>query len=186
MHRLSNFFTAFLCGFFMIPINIANAEQSDYQQYAQFNSNTLKQFFSNPSSFQNKNNQQNIPQNSPGSNWQQHQHYHNQSQSQQNNRNVIIYFNGYPWGNNYPYYNYNPNYYTYAATQIWVWSAVGEIPRNAVVYQNINGSSVYYCRVNLDNVLFSGVMVPNDGCYVQVGDQSIRYSNYQVLVTLGY
>jgi hypothetical protein len=62
--------------------------------------------------------------------------------------------------------NYNPYYYPYAATQIWVWSAIGEIPRNAVVYQNVNGIAAYSCRVLLNNNIYSGVMVSNDGCYV--------------------
>lgn len=185
MFRLSNFFaTIFIFVILLItPFDCI---------YAQINQQ-LQQFFSNPSAYQNRQNQTNTWHNSQGSNWHQHK-YSQQWQSQQNNQgqqHITVYYNGYPWNASSPYY-YSPYYYSpyyyypYAATQIWVWSAIGEIPQNAVVYQNENGMATYYCRVFLDNNVFSGVMVPNEGCYVQLDDQTIRYTNYQVLVTLGY
>ncbi len=194
MLRLNDFFTTLFIGgiILLTPVNCV---------YAQINQQ-LQQFFANPSAYQNRQNQSNTWQNSQRNRWQQN-NYPQQWQAQQNyqgQQRINVYYNGNPWNATPPYYYspyyyppyynspyyHSPYYYPYPATQIWVWSAIGEIPQNAVVYKNVNGMALYYCRVFLDSNVYSGVMVSNEGCYVQFDDQNVRYSNYQVLVTLGY
>ncbi len=100
------------------------------------------------------------------------------------NQRLVVYINGFPWSLYYPYYY--SYYYPFAATQVWVWSQDGDVPANAIVYQTYNGTDVYYCQVLLDNNTYTGVLVPDTGCYVQIDDQAVVYPTYQVLVSLGY
>ena len=63
-------------------------------------------------------------------------------------------------------YNTNQNVDT---NQVWVAASNGEIPNNAVVYSDENGSTTYYCRGIYNNVLYTGELVPNEACYAQDG-----------------
>ena len=108
------------------------------------------------------------------------QGYHEFHGSRQ--RQITIYISGYPYAASY----FDPYYYPYAASQIWVESQNGALPPNAIVYQTLNGTSTYYCRVYDSSNIYDGVLIPGDACYVQIDDQWIQYSDYQVLVSLGF
>jgi hypothetical protein len=106
--------------------------------------------------------------------------------------------------------NENPGATTQYPNGNWVSANNGYVPSNAVPYatstdasseaygdnaadnyaNNSNGNSnqnntpSYYCRAVSNNQYVEGVLVPNDGCYVQNNAESstTRYGNYQVLV----
>jgi hypothetical protein len=72
--------------------------------------------------------------------------------------------------------------------QSWVSAGNGQVPQGAVVNtddQSTNGP-VYYCQAVYNNQTFSGVLVPNDGCYVQdeANSATIRLTTYEVLVEM--
>lgn len=56
------------------------------------------------------------------------------------------------------------------------------IPNNAVVYQDENGNSGYYCRALFNNQLYYGQFIPNDGCYSQDQGATIRFDKFDILV----
>ncbi len=108
-------------------------------------------------------------------------YYGQSSYHQHPQTHVTIYINGFPWT------FYNPYYYPYAASQIWVNAdEYGDIPPNAIAYQYVNGSTLYYCRIHIDTGIYEGVFVPGDGCYVQLDDETVRFTNFEVLVSMGY
>lgn len=111
----------------------------------------------------------------------------------------------------FPYYDYYeyPNYYYYPytpttvitstphnvvttpstssdtlpANEEWIPVKNGDIPPNAIVNnQDDNGTTTYYCRAKLMNKINYGVLVPNDGCYIQSQSVTMRFTTYDVLV----
>lgn len=106
----------------------------------------------------------------------QQSYYGQQQHNYHQRQNVSVILNVNPW----------IYYYPYAATQIWVWAHYGNIPPNAVAYKYISGNTLYYCRVFLGSGMHNGVFLPGDGCYVQRNDQTELYTEFQVLVTMGY
>jgi hypothetical protein len=67
----------------------------------------------------------------------------------------------------------------------WVSADNGNVPNNAIVYNNTNtnGISTYYCRADYNGQTYYGLLVPNEGCYVQDQTVSIRFNTYDVLVS---
>jgi hypothetical protein len=72
--------------------------------------------------------------------------------------------------------------------QMWVAATNGQVPDGAVVNtSNRSGSNqpTYYCQAVYGSQTLSGVLVPNDGCFVQqvVNGPTIRVTSYNVLVS---
>lgn len=65
----------------------------------------------------------------------------------------------------------------------WVPANNGDMPNNAIAYQDQNGNSGYYCRAMYNNKLYYGELIPNDGCYANDQSVTIHFSDYEVLVT---
>jgi hypothetical protein len=76
---------------------------------------------------------------------------------------------------------------------VWVAAHNGEVPDNAIPYTDDNGqndtdysndNSAYYCRAQYNNEVYDGVLVANEGCYVEdsANAATIRLENYDVLV----
>lgn len=74
----------------------------------------------------------------------------------------------------------------------WVDAHDGELPDNAVPYTDANDlesdsgestGNVFYCRGVYNNEIYDGILVPDEGCYVddRVNAATIRLQNYQVL-----
>jgi len=55
------------------------------------------------------------------------------------------------------------------------------IPGNAIVLEYINGNPTYYCRVQIDNDMQYGRLIPDEGCFL-FSDSSVHYDSYQILV----
>jgi hypothetical protein len=71
--------------------------------------------------------------------------------------------------------------------QSWVAADNGQVPNGAVVNttMNANGNSpTFYCRGSYDGENLSGLLIPNDACYVRAtsSDPTIRLNSYEVLV----
>lgn len=66
----------------------------------------------------------------------------------------------------------------------WIQASQGQVPANAIVYQSdSNGNNTYYCRANYNSILYYGVLVAGDGCYSQDGSTTVRFTDYEVLIT---
>lgn len=65
---------------------------------------------------------------------------------------------------------------------IWQSASQGNIPEGAIVYQNINRSDTFYCRANYHDTTFYGMVIQGEGCYIQQGSSTIRFTQYEVLV----
>lgn len=65
----------------------------------------------------------------------------------------------------------------------WVSTENGNVPNNAIGYQDQDGNIVYYCRASYNGQLYYGVLIPDDGCYTQDQSTSIRFSTYEALVS---
>lgn len=63
----------------------------------------------------------------------------------------------------------------------WAWLSGNIIPGNAIVLEYINGNPIYHCRVQIDNQMQYGRLIPNEGCFL-FSNSSIRYDSYQILV----
>lgn len=66
--------------------------------------------------------------------------------------------------------------------ETWVSDENGNLPKNAVVNNTENGKSTYYCRTTYMNKLSYGVLVPQDGCYIETATVTMRFTNYETLV----
>jgi hypothetical protein len=66
----------------------------------------------------------------------------------------------------------------------WIWGQNGIVPDNAIVYGYLpeNNEAVYYCQVQFDNLNHFGVLVKNEGCYVNDNGNILRVSKYQALI----
>lgn len=64
----------------------------------------------------------------------------------------------------------------------WVAASNGDVPANAEIYNDANGSTTYYCRSAYSNQEYYGVLVPQDGCYVNDQSVTLRFVNYEVLL----
>lgn len=67
--------------------------------------------------------------------------------------------------------------------ETWVPVKNGHIPSNAVTNKVVNKKATYYCRVKFRGKTSYGVLVPNDGCYVEAPSVTMRFSKYDVLVS---
>ena len=65
----------------------------------------------------------------------------------------------------------------------WVSINNGNIPPYAIVYDNENGVSTYYCRAEYNGQTYYGQLIPNDGCYARDQATTIRFDTYEVLVS---
>lgn len=69
-------------------------------------------------------------------------------------------------------------------TGIWVVASDGNVPDNALLYQtDANNIPNYYCRSGYNNQTYYGVLIPNDGCYATDQGNSIKFNQYEVLVS---
>lgn len=86
-----------------------------------------------------------------------------------------------------PYYYFN--YYPDSAInqpstdQIWISASDGYVPNNAIVYQTISGNPIYYCRVYYQDNFIVGILLPSDGCYIEINSEDVGFENYQVLIS---
>jgi hypothetical protein len=64
---------------------------------------------------------------------------------------------------------------------VWVDAAVDRIPVNMIVFQYINGSPAFYCRVEINRQWFYGSFITGDGCYVN-NNWNTAFDTFQVLV----
>lgn len=86
-----------------------------------------------------------------------------------------------------PYYYFN--YYPDSAInqpstdQAWISASDGYVPNNAIVYQTISGNPIYYCRVYYQDNFIVGILLPSDGCYIEINSENIGFENYQVLIS---
>lgn len=69
------------------------------------------------------------------------------------------------------------------SNEIWLSAKNGDVPKSAVINNTENGKSTYYCRVTYLNKLAYGVLVPQDGCYVEDSSATTRFTDYDVLIT---
>lgn len=112
-----------------------------------------------------------------------------------------IYFNSYPY-----YYKSNEDdsyYYTTpsSSTNInsetiyqsdmdnslpegnWVVASDGQVPDNAIIYNDVNNATTYYCRAIYRDQMYYGVLILNDACYIKDQSATIRFDQYDVLVS---
>jgi hypothetical protein len=137
------------------------------------------------------------------SNYNSNRGYNNYNHNYQNNRyNQNGYVVGFPYegfideSDFTPYvqpagpddYDYSSEQAVSPPSQSWVAASNGQVPPGAVVNTNNPNSNgpTYYCQAVYDNQTFSGVLVPNDGCYVQdeTNGATIRLTTYEVLVEM--
>jgi len=64
----------------------------------------------------------------------------------------------------------------------WASANDGQVPQNAVSYQDGNGATVYYCRTLYNSTEYYGYLVSGDGCYVDDQSTTLRFEQYEVLV----
>lgn len=85
----------------------------------------------------------------------------------------------------YYYFNYYPDAAVNQASpdQLWISASDGYVPNNAIVYQTISGNPIYYCRVYHQDNFIVGILLPNDGCYIEINSENIGFENYQVLIS---
>ncbi len=67
--------------------------------------------------------------------------------------------------------------------ETWVPVKNGHIPVNAVLNNIVNKKTTYYCRVKFHGNTSYGVLIPNDGCYVEEPSVTMRFSKYDILVS---
>ena len=67
--------------------------------------------------------------------------------------------------------------------ETWVTVRNGDIPDSAVINMNANGQVTYYCRTKYMNKMNYGELIPNDGCYIDGENVTMRFTNYQVLIS---
>lgn len=67
--------------------------------------------------------------------------------------------------------------------ETWIAAKNGDVPKNGVINTNDNGKLTYYCRAKYGNKLNYGVLVPNDGCYVENESVTMRFTSYDALIT---
>lgn len=67
--------------------------------------------------------------------------------------------------------------------ETWVPAKNGYIPVNAVLNNIVNKKATYYCRVKFHGNISYGVLIPNDGCYVEEPSVTMRFSKYDILVS---
>ncbi|KTD14518.1 hypothetical protein Lgra_0549 [Legionella gratiana] len=67
--------------------------------------------------------------------------------------------------------------------ETWVPVKNGHIPVNAVLNNIVNKKSTYYCRVTFHGKTSYGVLIPNDGCYIEEPSVTMRFSKYDILVS---
>ena len=72
---------------------------------------------------------------------------------------------------------------TSPSNQVWLMSSKGQVPANAVIYSTDNGITTYYCRADYKGQVYYGELIPNDGCYVQDQSVTLRFDQYEVLLT---
>lgn len=77
----------------------------------------------------------------------------------------------------------NPAANALPASETWVAAKNGDVPNNAVVNTSDNGKNTYYCQVQYLKNTFYGVLVPQDGCYVENSSVTMRFASYNVLVS---
>ena len=65
----------------------------------------------------------------------------------------------------------------------WVFANDGEVPDQAFVYQTSNGEVSYYCRAKYKYKTYYGVLIRNEGCFVQHPLGTLRINEYEVLVS---
>ncbi|GEM_PF-5851890 len=66
---------------------------------------------------------------------------------------------------------------------IWVAASNGGVPGNAIVYQTNNNVDTYYCRAYYRDQMYYGVLTPDDACYIHDQSATIRFDQYEVLVS---
>jgi len=99
----------------------------------------------------------------------------------------IYYLNTYPAydDDSYVYPDTEDSNNTYTAsgsTETWVSAQGGEVPSNAVVNNNDNSGTTYYCRAAFDNNTYYGILVANEGCYAKTNSATILFNDYEVMV----
>lgn len=65
---------------------------------------------------------------------------------------------------------------------IWVQTSEGSVPEGAIVYETRNNADTYYCRATYNNIVYYGVLIRGEGCYIQDGNATIRFTQYLALV----
>jgi hypothetical protein len=75
-----------------------------------------------------------------------------------------------------------PTSTTLPSNETWVSAENGNVPPKAVINNTDNGKSTYYCRANYMNQLTYGVLVANDGCYIETSSATMRFTTYDVLI----
>lgn len=112
-----------------------------------------------------------------------------------------IYFANYPMSTSYFYQSESGAYLTgfdddqYPvigwhnrpfSSRIWVDSFNGDVPDNAIIYENSrNTKLLYYCRGVYKGQFYYGELVPNEGCYIGDPDHSVKarlFTSYQVMI----
>ena len=66
---------------------------------------------------------------------------------------------------------------------VWVAAQNGNIPGNAIVYDNNNGNPTYYCRAEFRKKMYYGLVTSGDGCYFTEGTVTLRTTVYEVLTS---
>lgn len=65
---------------------------------------------------------------------------------------------------------------------LWVAAANGDVPQNALVHHYVNTRPIYSCRSLYNNHLIAGFLVPGEGCYLLINNNTIRTTVYDVLL----
>lgn len=65
--------------------------------------------------------------------------------------------------------------------ETWIAAQDGKIPERAVINNTENGKNTYYCRTSYNKELNYGVLVVNDGCYIETSTVTMRFTTYEVL-----
>lgn len=65
----------------------------------------------------------------------------------------------------------------------WITERDGNVPDKAFVFQIVNGTPTYYCRVQYNYTTYFGVLSPTIGCYIQDDSGIIKFSQYDVLIS---
>lgn len=63
----------------------------------------------------------------------------------------------------------------------WASASNGQVPDDAIAYDD-NGTTVYYCRANYEGQLYYGELIPNDGCYLEYQNSSLKVEDYEVQI----
>lgn len=70
----------------------------------------------------------------------------------------------------------------------WIKANNGNIPDRAIIYQFENNQAMYYCRAWINGNMENGVLIAQDGCYIQGNsdNNAVRFNAYEVLVANFY